>query len=82
MLILTLPGDLRSLGGVVKRLRNWLKIGLQAGFGPNFTVEFEAEFQKKFGLAYCTLHLGKENAGSPFSLTVLGKAHHVVLVAV
>ena len=39
---LALPGDLRSLGGVVKRLWNWLKIGLQAGFGLNFTVEFEA----------------------------------------
>ena len=45
------PGDLRSLRDMVKRLRNWLKIGLQAGFGPNFTVEFEAEIPKKFGLA-------------------------------
>ena len=40
---------------MVKRPRNWLKIGLQAGFGPNFTMEFEAEIPKKFGLAYCTL---------------------------
>ena len=37
---------------MVKRLPNWLKIGDQAGFGPNFTVEFEAEIPKKFGLAY------------------------------
>ena len=46
------PGTfgLRSLRDVVKRLRNWLKIGLQARFGPNFTVEFEAEIsQKKLG---------------------------------
>ena len=34
---------------MVKRLLNWLKIGLQAGFGPNFTVEFEAEIQKNLG---------------------------------
>ena len=47
-----LPDDLRSLRVVVKRLPNWLKIGVQAGFGPNFTVEFEAEIPKKFGLAY------------------------------
>ena len=46
-----LPGDLRSLGGVVKRCPNWLKIGVQVGFGPNFPVEFEAFFQKKFGQA-------------------------------
>ena len=37
---------------MAKRLSNWLKIGVQAGFGPNFTVEFEAEIPKKFGLAY------------------------------
>ena len=49
---LALPGDLRSLRDVVKRLPNWLKIGVQAGFGPNFTVEFEAEIPKKIGLAY------------------------------
>ena len=49
-----LPNDLRSLPVVVKRLPNWLKIGVQAGFGPNFTVEFEAEIPKKFGLAYYT----------------------------
>ena len=48
---LALPGDLRSLRDVVKRLPNWLKIGVQAGFGPNFTMEMEAEIQKKFGLA-------------------------------
>ena len=47
-----LPEDLRSLRVVVKRLLNWLKIGVQAGFGPNFTMEFEAEIPKKFGLAY------------------------------
>ena len=45
------PSDLRSLRDVVKRLPNWLKIGVQAGFGPNFTMEFEAEIPKKFGLA-------------------------------
>ena len=39
---------------MVKRLPNWLKIGVQAGFGPDFTMEFEAEIPKKFGLAYCT----------------------------
>ena len=43
---LALPGDLRSLRDVVKRLPNWLKIGVQAGFGPNFTVELEAEIPK------------------------------------
>ena len=47
------PGDLRSLRDVVKRLPNWLKIGFQARFGPNFTVDLEAEIPKKFGLAYC-----------------------------
>ena len=46
-------GDLRSLRDEVKLLPNWLKIGVQAGFGPNFTVEFESEIPKKFGLAYC-----------------------------
>ena len=50
---LALSGDLRSLIHVVKRLRKWLKIGVQSGFGPEFTVEFEAFFQKKIGLAYC-----------------------------
>ena len=49
------PGDLRSLRDVVKRLPNWLKNGVQAGFGPNFTVEFEAEIPKKFGLQ-CPLY--------------------------
>ena len=39
---------------MVKRLPNWLKIGVQAGFGPNFTMEFEAEIPKKIGLAYWT----------------------------
>ena len=39
---------------MVKQLPNWLKIGFQARFGPNFTVEMEAEIPKKFGLAYCT----------------------------
>ena len=46
-----LPEDLRSLRDVVKRLPNWLKIGVRAGFGPNFTMEFEAEIPKNFGLA-------------------------------
>ena len=32
---------------MVKRLPNWLKIGVQAGFGPNFTMELEAEIRKK-----------------------------------
>ena len=45
------PSDLRSLCVVVKRLPNCLKIGVQVGFGPNFPVEFEAFFQKKFGQA-------------------------------
>ncbi len=40
------------LRDVVKQLPNWLKIGVQAGFGPNFTMEFEAEIPKKIGLAY------------------------------
>ena len=40
---------------MVKLLPNWLKIGVQARFGPNFTMEFEAEFPKKFGSAYCTV---------------------------
>ena len=31
---------------MVKRLPNWLKIGVQTGFGPNFTVELEAEIPK------------------------------------
>ena len=37
---------------MVKRLPNWLKIGVHSRFGPNFTVEFEAFSEKKFGLAY------------------------------
>ena len=45
--LFALPGDLRRLRDVVKWLPNWLKIGLQAGFGPNFTVEFEAEIPRK-----------------------------------
>ena len=45
-------GQLRSFGGVVKRHSNWLKIGVQSHFGPNSTVEFEAWFQKFFGVAY------------------------------
>ena len=44
---------------MVKQHPNWLKIGLQAGFGPNFTVEFVPVFQKKFGQAYC-INEGKE----------------------
>ena len=28
-------------------LSNWLKIGLQSRYGPNFVVEFEAFFRKK-----------------------------------
>ena len=43
--------DLRSLRDMVKRPPNWPKFGVQAGFGPNFTVEFEAEIPKTFGLA-------------------------------
>ena len=31
-----------------------LKIGVQSRFGPNSTVELEAVFRKKFGVAYCT----------------------------
>ena len=38
---------------MVKRLPYGLKIGVQAEFGPNFTVEFEAEIPPKIGLAYC-----------------------------
>ena len=39
---------------MVKRLSNWLKIGFQARFGPNFTMEFEAEIPPKnwAGLIY------------------------------
>ena len=44
---LALPGDLRSLRDMVKRLPNWLKIGVQAGVGPNFTVELEADILLK-----------------------------------
>ena len=42
---------------MVKRLPIWLKIGVQAEFGPNFTVEFEAEIPKKIwaGLVYTYL---------------------------
>ena len=40
---------------MAKRLPNWLKIGVQAGFGPKFTMEFEAEIPKKFGLAYSSV---------------------------
>ena len=43
---------------MVKRHPNWLKIGLQAGFGPNFTVEFVPVFQKKFGQAYLSVLAG------------------------
>ena len=46
-----LPDELQSLRVVVKRLQNWLKIGVQAGFGPNFTMEFEADIPPKIGLA-------------------------------
>ena len=28
--------------------------GVQSRFGPNSTVELEAVFRKKFGVAYCT----------------------------
>ena len=56
---LALPSYLWSLRVLVKRLPNWLKIGVQAGFGPNFTMEFEAEIPKKFGLAYCTVYTCK-----------------------
>ena len=52
-LILTHSGDLQSLCDVVKRLPNLLKIGFQARFCPNFTVELEAEIPPKIGLAYC-----------------------------
>ena len=52
---------------MVKRLRNWLKIGLQAGFGPNFTVEFEAEIPKNLG--WPTQHL--EHEKSPRVVTYL-----------
>ena len=44
---LALSGDLRSLIHVVKPLPNWLKIGVQSGFGPRSTVEFVPVFQKK-----------------------------------
>ena len=39
---------------MVKRLPNWLKIGLQSQFGPNFVVEFEAFSREK--LAWPTTH--------------------------
>ena len=42
---------------MVKQLPNWLKIGLQSQFGPNFVAEFEAFFRKKNwpGLMYNAL---------------------------
>ena len=54
---------------MIKRLPNWLKIGFQARFGPNFTVELEAEIPKNLGwpiayplrngnLAGCALTIG------------------------
>ena len=46
------PSDLQSLCDVVKRLTNWLKIGVQPRFGQTSTVDIEAEIPKKFGLAY------------------------------
>ena len=39
---------------MAKRGPRRLKIGVQSRFGPNSTVEFEAVFRKKFGVAYCT----------------------------
>ena len=39
---------------MVKRLPNWLKIGLQSQFGPNYVVEFEAFFRKN--LTWPTRH--------------------------
>ena len=68
---------------MVKRLPNWLKIGLQSRFGPNFTLEFEAFFQKKLGwpgllcilysyLPYTTLYPKEtsngNDAGAPFAV--------------
>ena len=48
---LALSGELQSSGGVVKPGPRRLKIGVQSRFGPNSTVEFEAVFRKKFGVA-------------------------------
>ena len=51
---------------MVKRLPNWLKIGLQSWFGPNFIVEFEAFFQKK--LAWPTTQcIGSVDLGKKFT---------------
>ena len=44
---------------MVKRGPRRLKIGVQSRFGPNSTVEFEAVFQKKIGVAYCIIGLAK-----------------------
>ena len=46
-----ISGDLQSFEDVVKRGQNSIKIGMHLNFGPRFPVEFEAFFQKKFGLA-------------------------------
>ena len=47
--ILTIPGDLQSLRGVVKRCWNSMKIGRHSPFGPRSPVEFVPVFQKSFG---------------------------------
>ena len=39
---------------MVKLYWNWIKIGLHSLFSPSFPVEFEAFYDNKFGLAYCT----------------------------
>ena len=48
---------------MAKRGPRRLKFGVQSRFGPNSTVEFEAVFRKKFGVAYCTptFHIESHN---------------------
>ena len=59
---------------MVKRLLNWLKTGVQAGFGPNFTVEFEAEIPKK--LDWPTEQLRTEFYLCDFRQTLLQNVLH------
>ena len=60
-------GDIRRLIHVVKQLRKWLKIGVQSGFGPKFTVEFEAFFQKNWTGLKSNLNLAKRKVNKLLS---------------
>ena len=59
---------LRSFIHVVKRLPNWLKIGVQSGFGLKSTVEFVPVFQKNWAGLLHTLGLPKNFGVSIFKL--------------